>query len=303
MRPLFKPVIKAIIVVLSLFSLALPETLGLAKKVSDKEIDMNKFELVWSDEFEGTKLDKTKWDYNWWVTERKGGYWHDDLVSVRDGNLVIAAEYKSEPLENRYYDNWHEEINFMPYKSGWYSGAITTVNKYEQTFGYMEVRCILPASSGMWAAFWLMNNGVSNVDGNGMDGTEIDVMESPCYDTHRFGLDQVSVNLHYDGYEKDHKYSHIGRFFIENNPYEEYNTYGVEWNENEYIFYINGKEAARSSFGGVSRNPEYLLLSVEIDGKNGIASEDKDSTGKMKYSENKPLEFKVDYVRCYQYKK
>ena len=166
----------------------------------------------------------------------------------------------------------------------------------------MEVRCILPASSGMWAAFWLMNGGVYNVDGSGKDGTEIDVFESPCYDTHRFGLDQVSVNLHYDVYENNHMYEHVGRYFIENDPYKEYNTYGVEWNENEYIFYINQKEAGRSSFGGVSQNPEYLLLSLEIAGKDGVSSEDPTGKGRMKYSGDGPTEFKVDYVRCYQYK-
>lgn len=299
---MLKPFVKVLIVILSLFSLALPEKAGLARKVSDKKLDMEKFDLVWSDEFDGDSLDSEKWGYSWWITERKGGYWHEDLVSVRDGNLVIAAEYKNEPLENRYYDRWNEEIDFKPYKKGWYSGKVTTQGKYEQKYGYMEVRCILPASSGMWAAFWLMNGGVYNVDGSGKDGTEIDVFESPCYDTHRFGLDQVSVNLHYDGYENNHMYEHVGRYFIENDPYKEYNTYGVEWNENEYIFYINQKEAGRSSFGGVSQNPEYLLLSLEIAGKDGVSSEDPMGKGRMKYSGGGPTEFKVDYVRCYQYK-
>ncbi|MBO5184792.1 MAG: glycoside hydrolase family 16 protein, partial [Clostridia bacterium] len=85
-------------------------------------------------------------------------------------------------------------------------------------------------------------------------------------------------------------------------PYKEYNTYGVEWNENEYIFYINQKEAGRSSFGGVPQNPEYLLLSLEIAGKDGVSSEDPTGKGRMKYSGDGPTEFKVDYVRCYQYK-
>lgn len=297
-----KSILKVLIVVLSLFSLALPEQVGLARKVSDKEIDMERFELVWNDEFEGDRLDKSKWGTSWWITERKGGFWHEDLVSVREGNLVISAEYKAEPLENRYLDKWGDSISFEPYKAGWYSGMISTRGKYEQKYGYMEVRCILPASSGMWAAFWMMNTDVYNVNQSGEDGTEIDVFESPCYDKHRLGLDMVSLNIHYDGYEEGHKYQHVGKYFIENNPYEEYNTYGVEWNENEYIFYINGKEAARSTFGGVSKNPEYLLLSVEILGNNGVASEDPKGTGKMKYSAGGPNEFKVDYVRCYQYK-
>lgn len=61
-------------------------------------------------------------------------------------------------------------------------------------------------------------------------------------------------------------------FLIKNNPYEEFNTYGLEWNEDEYIFYINGVETFRTSFGGVSQNPEYVILSVEMRGENGISS-------------------------------
>jgi hypothetical protein len=71
-----------------------------------KKIDMSKFEKVWWDEFEGTEIDSSKWGPSWWVTERKGGYWHEDMVSVRDGNLVIRAEYLEEPLENKYYEQW-----------------------------------------------------------------------------------------------------------------------------------------------------------------------------------------------------
>ena len=85
-------------------------------------------------------------------------------------------------------------------------------------------------------------------------------------------------------------------FLIKNNPYEEFNTYALEWNESEYIFYINGKETFRTSYGGVSQNEEYLILSVEMKGENGIPSQ----------RENAPAEdtqFIVDYVKVYQYKK
>lgn len=37
-------------------------------------------------------------------------------------------------------------------------------------------------------------------------------------------------------------------FFKGKNIYDEYNTYGVGWTEDEYIFYTNGVETARMSF-------------------------------------------------------
>ncbi|MBQ5968842.1 MAG: glycoside hydrolase family 16 protein [Clostridia bacterium] len=269
----------------------------------DKTVDLSKFTLVWSDEFDGTELDRSKWGYEWWVTERKGGYWHEDMVSVRDGNLVISAQYFDEPLENRYYDQWHEKINFKPYRAGWYTGQVVTRDKYEQCYGYFECRCILPAATGLWSAFWMMNEGVFNVDGSGQDGTEVDVFESFYYKDHWWGADAISTGIHYDGYGEGHHGDSIGKWYLAGDPYKEYNTYGVEWNPDEYIFYINGHETGRLSTGGVSQNPEYLLLSVEFGGKDGVQSSDRTSTGKISKTpkENWPAEFIVDYVRCYQY--
>ena len=269
-----------------------------------KRIDMSKFVQVWSDEFDGTELDTSKWGSSWWITERKGGFWHEDMVRVENGNLIISAQYFDEPLENRYYDEWHDVIEFDEYRAGWYTADVTTQGKYEQTYGYFEVRCILPAATGLWSAFWMMNDQVVNVDGSGRDGTEVDVFESVYYKDHWWGNDAVITGLVYDGYGPEMQNASIGKYFIEGDPYEEYNTYGVEWNENEYIFYINGCETGRMDAGGVSQNPEYLLLSVEFSGENGVQNSDRHGTGEIEKTpaENWPAEFKVDYVRCYQYK-
>lgn len=299
-----KIILKSIITLLMLISTVLPDTFSLGKVPKGKTIDLNNFELVWNDEFEGDTLDKSKWTYEWWVTERKGGYWHEDMVSVSDGNLIIKAQHSDEALENRYYEKWHDKINFKEYKPGWYTGAISTINLYEQKFGYFEVRCKLPAAYGLWSAFWMMNDQVENIDGSGKDGTEVDIFESFYYKDHWWGNDCVVSGIHYDGYGEGHKGDSIGKTFIENNPYKEYNTYGLEWNENEYIFYLNGVETGRLSTGGVSQNPEYLLLTVEFSGENGVAYGDRHGAGDINKTpdENWPAEFIVDYVRCYQYK-
>ena len=266
-------------------------------------LDLSQFTMTWHDEFDGDTLDKTKWGNSWWETMRKGGYWHEDMVSVRDGNLVIRAEYLDEPLENRYYDKWHDSIRFDPYLPGYYTGEINTRGKFEQCYGYFEVRCILPAATGLWAAFWMMNDGVYEIDGFGNDGTEVDVFESMYYKDHWRGVDAVIGGIHYDNYGIDSKGDSIGKFFLENDPYAEYNTYGLEWNPDEYIFYINGVECDRISTGGVSDNPEHLILSVEIAGQNGVAYADRHGVDKITKTpaENWPAEFKVDYVRAYQY--
>lgn len=301
---MLKKILEICIALLMLINPALPGYLDLGKLPDkSKKIDMSKFSLVWEDEFEGDKLDTSKWGFSWWITERKGGYWHEDMVSVRDGNLIITAEYKDTPLENYYYEQWHDSIDFKEYKPGWYTGCITTRDKHEQCYGYYEVKCILPPATGMWSAFWMMNEDVYQVNNSGQDGTEVDVFESFYYKDNWWGNDCISTGIHYDGYSDGHHGDTLGKIFIEGNPYEEYNTYGVEWNKDEYIFYINGYETGRLSTGGVSQNPEYLLLSVEFAGEDGVQFSDRHGTGKIELTpeENWPAEFKVDYVKCYQY--
>ncbi len=303
---MIRTIFKAIIAAFLSLSSALTSITGITNKTTHNKhtkLDLSNFTLVWQDEFNGSSLDKSKWGTSWWVTMRKGGYWHEDMVRVENGNLIISAEYKSEPLENYYYEKWHDTINFEPFKAVWYTGEINTRDKYEQCYGYFEVRCILPAATGMWSAFWMMNEGVYNVDGSGRDGTEVDVFESFYYKDYKTGGDYISTGIHYDGYGPEEQGDSIGKCFIKNDPYSEYNTYGVEWNENEYIFYINGEETGRLSTGGVSQNPEHLILSCEFAGSNGVQSSDRHGTGEISKtpSKNWPAEFKVDYVRCYQY--
>lgn len=253
-----------------------------------QELDMSKFtsEPTFCDDF-GGELDRSVWSghyqYGTTTEARKGSYWNQHLAYTEDGNLIIPVVYLEDGMGGT--------------GAGWYTAGIDTdsdsPNGFSQKYGYFECRCILPEGADVWSAFWLMNDGVYDVDGTGIDGTEIDIFESDQYGN--FLPNAVSSNLHFDGYNDAHQKLGAKVFLTGNNPYEEFNTYGLEWNENEYIFYINGRETFRTSYGGVSQNEEYLILSVEMRGEDGIPSE----------RANAPAEgsqFIVDYVKVYQYK-
>jgi beta-glucanase (GH16 family) len=278
--------LKPIISILTSLIMSFCVLVGIPCYPMGEEVDMDKFELTFSDEFEG-ELDRSVWSghyqYGKKTEARKGSYWNQYLAETKDGNLVIPVVYLEEGMGGK--------------GAGWYTAGIDTdsdsPNGFSQKYGYFECRCILPKGADIWSAFWLMNDGVYNPDGNGMDGTEIDIFESDCYGD--FMENAITSNLHFDGYGDAHQKHGATKFLLKNNPYEEFNTYGLEWNEDEYIFYINGVETFRTDFGGVSQNEEYLILSVEMKGENGIPSE----------RENLPAEgaaFIVDYVRVYQYK-
>ncbi|MEE1320767.1 MAG: glycoside hydrolase family 16 protein [Acutalibacteraceae bacterium] len=304
MAVLFSKIIRILVSALMAISPTLPHMFSLPAIPQGQELKLDsRFELVWSDEFEGDKLDKSKWNTNWWEIERKGGYWHDDMVKVENGNLVITTAYYENGLEiPDKYKNYFSTRPHKEYKEGWYTGCVTGQGNQNFLYGYYECRAILPKSTGMWSAFWMMNKNVEKVDGSGKDGTEVDIFESMYYKDVSWGAgDAIVSGIHYDGYGEDHKGDSIGKWFA-NNPYEEYNTYGLEWTPEEYIFYINGVETGRLSTGGVSQNPEYLILSCEVAGANGIADADRNGTGEMSMEPGDTAEFIVDYVRVYKHK-
>ena len=251
-------------------------------------IDMSRFELVWEDEFDNG-FDTTMWQghYVYGANDtqpRDTAYWNRDQVSfTEDGCMKITVEYKEDGPAGPNYYSYGMETNPNKHYDAGYEG-------YEQLYGYFEIRCILPKGKGINPAFWLLTDGMwdDNTDG-GVTGAEVDVLETNTkYDPFDPTFNSVYHTIHVDSYEEEHKAEIAGLFYADN-PYEEFNTYGVEWNSEEYIFYINGVETARTSFGGVCEVPLYLIISVGVDEN-------------IKDNEFLPASMVVDYVRCYQYK-
>ncbi len=257
------------------------------------EIDMTKFDEtpIFADEFDGTELDKTIWTEHYAANGiRRGSYWDTDMATVADGALTIKTQYLAEGLNGK--------------GAGWYTAGLDTHASFNGTYGYYECRCILPVGYGHWSAFWLHTSDMNKVDGTGKDGAEIDVMESAYWGNEKYKNSTIHT-IHYDGYADAHRSKNDGHWKIPGDPYSEYHTYGVEWNEDGYTFYIDGKMTSHTKFGGASQVPEYMLLTVEVSGENGIPQAGTFSTGSIEDNEGGrdfTSEFIVDYVRVYQYK-
>ena len=192
--------------------------------------------LVWSDEFEGKELDTTKWTPQG-DSVRKGGMWLKKCVQLDgQGNLQLLATKENDG------------------KYG--TGCVNSRGKFEHKHGLWVARMQMPKEPGFWSAFWLMGSGVGKIGDEGMDGTEIDVIEYPK----RTG--ELNMAVHWDGYGKDHQVRgtrHIDKSFTEG-----FHTYAVHWSEKEYVFYYDGKEVWRTNEGMVSQAPQYAILSNEV---------------------------------------
>lgn len=222
------------------------------------------WKLTWSDEFEGATLDETKWN-RLGDHVRKGGLWKkEDAYLSGKGTLVLRTKKDGD----RYS-----------------CGAIDTSGKFQQAFGFFVVRCTMPKAEGHWAAFWLQTGGVNTVGNEGRDGTEIDIVEMPWRDG------RITMNLHWDGYGKDHKTAGANRANMPELT-KGFHEYALLWTPAEYVFYVNGKEVWRTKAGGVSQVPQHIKLTEEIGSWGGDITK-----------AQLPDYFEADYVRVYEMSK
>ncbi|HUU90500.1 MAG TPA: glycoside hydrolase family 16 protein [Phycisphaerae bacterium] len=192
--------------------------------------------LVWSDEFDCTRLDMTKWSYRG-LGPRKGGVNVKEAVTLDgNGHLVITTR--------KVGDQWH-------------TGMIGTQGTFERAYGYWECRVRFQTQVGHWSAFWLQSPRYGKVIGDTkQSGTEIDIFE---YLSKRG--ERIQHTLHWDGYGKDHKSQ--GKVADVPGVSKGWHTVGIEWKEDEYVFYVDGKETWRTR-QGVSGTPQYVILSLEV---------------------------------------
>ena len=218
------------------------------------------YTLVWSDEFEGTELDLSKWGYRGLGPRR-------DAVNVKD---TVALDGKS-----------HLVLTTKRVGDAYHTAMIGTQGKYEAKFGYFECRVKLQTQLGHWSAFWLQSPTMSDGGGPKTSGTEIDVFE---YLVKRG--DDIQMTLHWDGYGKDHKSQ--GKVHEIPGLREGFHTVGLEWTPNEYVFFIDGKKVWRTE-KALSHVKQYMILSLEVGEWAGDIAE-----------ATLPDSFYVDYVRVYQ---
>ena len=216
------------------------------------------WKLTWRDEFDGKNLDEAKWETP--EGPRRDGWWSRKAVSLDGkGHLVLSAIREGD----RYL-----------------TACVRTRGKFEHAHGYYVARVKFHRQPGHWTAFWLFNDSVNKVGDDGRDGTEIDIMEKPWLD------DRVQHALHWDGYGKEHKSA--GHVSKTPGVMDGFHTFALWWKDDEYVFYIDGKEKWRTNAGGVCRVPLYVKLSDEVGKWGGDIADAK-----------LPDRCLVDYVRVY----
>ncbi len=216
-----------------------------------KEIDygtpehvLQQYKLVWKDDFDGPSLDLTKWNYRFNGAIRQYAVVSSKTVTTDGkGNLVIATV---KDKDGKYY-----------------VGQAGTQGIFETKFGYFECRAKVNKTIGPHTAFWLQTPDINNTgDDPKKYGAEIDIFEF-----HMKTPETVHHNIHWNGYTKGiHK--QVGTEISYPSIKEGFHTFGLEWTDKEYIFYVDGKETWRTG-EAISHRNEYIVLSAELTGFGG----------------------------------
>jgi len=268
--------------------------------------------LVWHDEFDGTKLDTSRWCYrtNFWG--RRAPWYatpEDQAVEVKDGFVRLKIIEKDGVLKSPQLQTGGLLWDIPQERHGiWYFPKREKA-KFLKRYGYFECRCRLQKMPGWWSAFWMQSESQGATLDPAISGIEQDIMES-------FSPGKViPAWFHYNGYGPDYMNFGGSRRPAEENEArsdvvgtDDFHTYGLLWEPDGYTLYLDGKprgpKLGKGPGEAISHVPEFILLTTEVKGcrDSGVV----DSTygsGKAtpeSYAAAKAGDdFLVDYVRVY----
>ena len=285
------------------------------------------FNIVWRDEFNGNKVDQTKWAfaYSGFDTAADTQMHNTDNpenVSVSDGVLHLTARYSptrerwnsaTKQMETVPRTNTKKDKNgnTITYPAPFTSGALNTFTdkgKVKASFKgdfYAEARIKLPMSESSWSSFWLTGTNGKQWPQNG----EIDVFESKGYDP-----SFLQANTHTPRSEKDLTHSKQTQRQLSNNgdTQTDFHTYGVLKTKDSITFYYDGKVNKTVPLKDIKDpnpfldpdNAMALRLSHMVGGsflKDDKGNDYTDATKHIdSYRDGSRSDMLVDYVRVWQ---
>lgn len=237
-----------------------------------------KWKLIWSDEFNSSKIDSRKWS----KIERGTPDWKNtmskdpSLFAVKNGKLILRGKVNPNTKKD---------------PSPFITGGISTQKKFSFRYGKIEIRAKVDSAQGAWPALWMLPEGEN---GKWPDDGEIDIMEHLNFDD--FAYQTIHTHYTYTLGRKNPPNGTTAKI-----KRDDYNVYGVEWTPDKLVFFINGKETLtypripeeKANKQWPFNKPFYILVDMQLGG--GWV----ESTGKVN-PKQLPVEMHVDWVRVYK---
>ncbi|MGG1314598.1 MULTISPECIES: RICIN domain-containing protein [Cohnella] len=231
------------------------------------------YNLVWSDEFNGSSIDTNNWTFE--IGTGSGGWGNNELeyytnrpenARIENGNLVIEARKES-----------YGGMNYT-------SARLKTQGKKSFKYGRIEARIKLPKGQGLWPAFWTLGADIGTV-GWPKSG-EIDIMEHVNNENNTHGYIHWDANGHASYGGPSHTID-----------VTQYHVYSIEWTPSAIKWFIDGVQFKEANIENNINSTEefhkehFILLNMAVGG-NWPGSPDASTVF--------PAKMFVDYVRVYQ---
>jgi beta-glucanase (GH16 family) len=229
--------------------------------------------LAWSDEFSGSSVDTAKWNV------RNNTYASNELsiVTNRSKNVSVANGVLNLTAQREQYSTGSTTRDYT-------SGYLDSIGKFSQRYGRWEMRASLPASKGMWPAFWLRSNTAL---------PELDIMEA-------VGGVGTTVHTIHQSTNGDKAKSGYEYTFPAGETAQGWHTYAVEWDPTAVRFYVDGvmvRQRTSTDLPWLATDfvtPMNIRLNLQVGGSMpSWYGKNVDSTTVF------PATFAVDYVRVY----
>jgi beta-glucanase (GH16 family) len=271
----------------------------------------SRWKLVWADEFDGTGIDRTKWDFD----TGDGFYDYNAKQWIKGWGNDELQYYTSRP-ENAYVKDGMLHIRALKESHqgcGYTSARLKTRKKdgsslFAPKYGRFEFRARLPTGRGVWPALWLLPQ--EDKYGGWAATGEIDIMEARGQEPNK-----VLGTLHFGS--RWPKNTHVSKEYVLPNKgsIAEFHVYALEWEPGEIRWYVDGHLYATQTFWWSSSKldgtkgadpskeselnpwpapfdrPFYLVMNVAVGGK-FLGNPDRTTAF--------PGEMVVDYVRVYE---
>ncbi|MFW5981786.1 MAG: carbohydrate binding domain-containing protein [Halanaerobiaceae bacterium] len=183
--------------------------------------------LEWSDEFDGTEVNRDNWNFEignghangipGWGNNELQYYTDGDNAEIVDDKLVITAKEESRTDEHGTYD--------------YTSTRMTTSSKVNMEYGRVEIRAKLPEGQGIWPALWMLGENITDV--GWPDCGEIDIMELVGHLP-----DEIHGTVHGPGYSGGGALGN-GYTLSDGKFSDDFNTFILEWEEDEIRWFVN----------------------------------------------------------------
>jgi len=239
--------------------------------------------IVWSDEFDGTNIASSNWSFE----TGNGGWGNNELQNytsrsqnayVSNGLLHIVARQESFG------------------GSSYTSARMKSQNHFSKMYGRIEFRAKLPYGIGFWPALWMLGNNFPSV-GWPASG-EIDIMENKGSVP-----GQVQGTIHYSNSNTQHASLTAIYNFPAGNGATNFHKYLLSWTTNSIQWYVDGQlyetqtswSSSTGPYPAPFNQPFYFIMNLAVGG-NYLGNP---STNSINTNAVWPGDMQVDYVRVY----